>query len=107
MFQSFIDQLKIRHLDLLRVLNESSDSSVTEKTELTLGDWDRILSDCKRRKTMLNQMISESRTWEQVKCSVQLWLTEAQQRFGFWNLLRWFPSFFFRHSVIIILFSES
>ncbi|VDD91132.1 unnamed protein product [Enterobius vermicularis] len=78
--QSFIDQLKIRHLELLRILNESGDQVVREKAELTLGDWDRILAECKRRKAVLNEMLNESRAWEKLKCIVQLWLTESQQK---------------------------
>uniref|UniRef100_F1KPP3 Dystrophin-1 n=1 Tax=Ascaris suum TaxID=6253 RepID=F1KPP3_ASCSU len=78
--QAFIDQLKIRHLELIRILDESQTRAVREKTEFTLGEWNRVLSECQRRKSQLKKMADESRAWEQLRCSVQLWLNDAQQR---------------------------
>uniref|UniRef100_A0A915ACG1 Dystrophin n=1 Tax=Parascaris univalens TaxID=6257 RepID=A0A915ACG1_PARUN len=78
--QAFIDQLKIRHLELIRILDESQTRTVREKTEFTLGEWNRVLSECQRRKSQLKKMADESRAWEQLRCSVQLWLNDAQQR---------------------------
>lgn len=79
--KAFIDQLKIRHLELIRILDESQTRAVREKTEFTLGEWNRVLSECQRRKSQLKKMADESRAWEQLRCSVQLWLNDAQQRF--------------------------
>lgn len=78
--QSFIDQLKIRHLELIRILDESTSRTVRERAEFTIGEWNRVLAECQRRKCSLNKMIDESRAWEQLKCSVQFWLTDAQER---------------------------
>ncbi|VDK43703.1 unnamed protein product [Anisakis simplex] len=70
--QAFIEQLRIRQLELLRILDESGSELVREKTELTLGEWTRVLNECQRRKCQLNKMVDESRSWEQLRCSVQL-----------------------------------
>lgn len=53
---------------------------IRDKAELTLGEWNRVFSECQRRKCVLNKMVDDSRLWDQLRCSVQLWLTDAQER---------------------------
>ncbi|VDM97496.1 unnamed protein product [Thelazia callipaeda] len=78
--QSFIDQLKMRHLDLIRILDESQTQIVRGKTEVMAAECNKVLGECQRRKTTLNKMLEESRVWDQLKNSVASWLNDAQEK---------------------------
>uniref|UniRef100_A0A0R3S4A8 Dystrophin n=1 Tax=Elaeophora elaphi TaxID=1147741 RepID=A0A0R3S4A8_9BILA len=78
--QAFIDQLKMRHLDLIRILDESQNKIVRERSEVMTVECNRILGECQRRKMTLTKMLEESRAWDKLRKSLTFWLTDAQER---------------------------
>uniref|UniRef100_A0A915Q5I9 RNA helicase n=1 Tax=Setaria digitata TaxID=48799 RepID=A0A915Q5I9_9BILA len=78
--QAFIDQLKMRHLDLIRILDESQCKVVQEKTEVMAVECTRILGECQRRKITLNKILEDSRAWNKLRKSLSTWLTDVQER---------------------------
>ncbi|KAM3720398.1 Dystrophin-1 [Dirofilaria immitis] len=78
--QAFIDQLKIRHLDLLRIVDESHDKKVRERSEVMTVECNKILGECQRRKITLTKMLEESRAWDKLRKSLTTWLTGVQEK---------------------------
>uniref|UniRef100_A0A1I8EJT8 Calponin-homology (CH) domain-containing protein n=1 Tax=Wuchereria bancrofti TaxID=6293 RepID=A0A1I8EJT8_WUCBA len=78
--QAFIDQLKMRHLDLIRILDESQNKVVRERSEVMTVECNRILGECQRRKITLTKMLEESRAWDKLRKSLSIWLANVQER---------------------------
>lgn len=71
----------MRHLDLIRILDESQNQAVRGKTEIMVVECNRILGECHRRKKTLNKILEESRAWDKLRNSLNIWLTDVQERF--------------------------
>lgn len=82
-FQAFIDQLKIRHLDLMRIMDESQNEIVRERSEVMAVECNRILGECQRRKLALTKIMEESRIWDRLRKSMSAWLSSVQEKFVF------------------------
>ncbi|VDO20139.1 unnamed protein product [Brugia timori] len=78
--QAFIDQLKMRYLDLIRILDESQNKVVRERSEVMTVECNRILGECQRRKMTLTKMLEESRAWDKLRKSLSTWLANVQER---------------------------
>ncbi|KAL3998482.1 EF hand family protein [Acanthocheilonema viteae] len=78
--QAFIDQLKMRHLDLIRILDESQNKVVRERSEVMTVECNKILGECQRRKITLTKMLEDSRIWDKLRVTLTTWLTDAQER---------------------------
>ncbi|EFO24688.2 utrophin [Loa loa] len=78
--QAFIDQLKMRHLDLIRILDESQNKIIRERSEVMTVECNRILGECQRRKMTLTKMLEESRAWDKLRKSLSTWLANVQER---------------------------
>ncbi|VDM95147.1 unnamed protein product, partial [Onchocerca ochengi] len=78
--QGFIDQLKMRHLDLLRIMDESQSKVVRERSEVMAVECNKILNECQRRKVTLTKMLEESRIWDRLRKSLTTWLTDVQKK---------------------------
>ncbi|VDO41346.1 unnamed protein product [Onchocerca flexuosa] len=78
--QGFIDQLKMRHLDLLRIMDESQSKVVRERSEVMAVECNKILNECQRRKVTLTKMLEEIRIWDRLRKSLTTWLTDVQEK---------------------------
>ncbi|CEF68324.1 Discontinuous actin hexagon [Strongyloides ratti] len=75
--QNFIDELKVRQLESLRIFDTSTEQEIKEKAELCQADINRITGQCQRRKNQLKEMIDSSRTWDIIRSNVEAWLIEG------------------------------
>lgn len=73
----------MRNLDLIRILDESQNKIVRERSEVMTVECNKIMGECQRRKMTLAKMLEESRAWDKLRKALTTWLTDAQERFVF------------------------
>uniref|UniRef100_A0A183C715 Calponin-homology (CH) domain-containing protein n=1 Tax=Globodera pallida TaxID=36090 RepID=A0A183C715_GLOPA len=78
--QNCVDEIQIHHLEIVRVLEGAKDRLIIERAQLCTTEMERILGTCKRRKAELQHILEQCRIWEQLRSSIELWLTDANDR---------------------------
>uniref|UniRef100_A0A914HK11 Dystrophin n=1 Tax=Globodera rostochiensis TaxID=31243 RepID=A0A914HK11_GLORO len=78
--QNCVDEIQIHHLEIVRVLESAKDRLIIERAQLCTTEMERILGTCKKRKAELQHILEQCRIWEQFRSSIELWLTDANDR---------------------------
>lgn len=61
----------------MRVIDEASDRLVLERAQTCNQKMDKVLELCERRRTELQTILEECRAWEQLRMSIEFWISEG------------------------------
>jgi hypothetical protein len=67
-------------MEIGRIVDQSDDKLVVERATQCAQEMDRLLQSCQRRKNELNEMLHQSKMYDQLRSEVELWLTDANDR---------------------------
>lgn len=78
--QNLLDEMTTHRMEVGRIVDISDDKLVVERAVQCAQEMDRLLHSCQRRKNELNEMLHQSKMWDNVRSEVELWLNDGNDR---------------------------